>query len=64
MTRKEKHLSVLSMYLAKLEQKYESDFNKLSDSYAQGIDQMRELVNLYHKIEEIKKEIEQINRGY
>lgn len=64
MTRKEKHLSVLSMYLAKLEQKYENDFNKLSDSYAQGIDQMRELVNLYHKIEEITKEIEQINRGY
>lgn len=62
MTRKEKHLSVLSMYLAKLEQKYEKDFERLGEN--QGIDQMRELVNLYHKIEEIKKEIEQINRGY
>lgn len=62
MTRKEKHLSVLSMYLAKLEQKYEKDFERLGEN--QGIDQMRNLVETYHKIEEIKKEIEQINRGY
>ena len=62
MTRKEKHLSVLSMYLAKLEQKYEKDFERLGEN--QGIDQMRNLVETYHKIEEINKEIEQINRGY
>lgn len=64
MTRKEKHLSVLSMYLAKLEQKYEKDFDSLGEAYNQGLDQMRNLVETYHKIEEITKEIEQINRGY
>lgn len=62
MTRKEKHLSVLSMYLAKLEQKYEKDFERLGEN--QGIDQMRNLVETYHKIEEVRKEIEQINKGY
>lgn len=62
MTRKEKHLSVLSMYLAKLEQKYERDFERLGEN--QEIDQMRILVETYHKIEDVKKEIEQINREY
>lgn len=60
MTRKEKHLSVLSMYLAKLEQKYEKDFERLGEN--QGIDQMRNLVETYHKIEEITKEIEQLKK--
>ena len=60
MTRKEKHLSVLSMYLAKLEQKYEKDFERLGEAYNQGIDQMRDLVEAYHKIEEVRKEIEQL----
>lgn len=58
MTRKEKHLSVLSMYLAKLEQKYEKDFERLEEN--QGIDQMRNLVETYHRIEEVKKEIEEL----
>ena len=60
MTRKEKHLSVLSMYLAKLEQMYERDFERLGEN--QGIDQMRNLVETYHKIEEITKEIEQLKK--
>ena len=64
MTRKEKHLSVLSIYLAKLEQKYNKDFEKLNEGYNQDFAFLREMVELYHKIEEVRKEIEQFNRGY
>lgn len=56
MTREEKHVSVLSIYLEQMEKKYDREFERLGDSVA---DETRapKLIELYHKIEEVRKEI-------
>lgn len=59
MTGKEKHLSVLSIYLEQMERRYDREFKKLGDSVADET-RVPQLVDLYHKIEEIRKEIEQL----
>lgn len=60
MNRKEKHVSVLHMYLAKLEKRYENTFEGLGEFADEA--RFRELIDLYRKIENTKKEIEEFKR--
>lgn len=59
MTRREKHLSVLAIYLADLERRYDKEFERLEQH--QTNDNCRVLIDLYHRIEEVKKEIDELN---
>lgn len=61
MTREEKHLSVLSIYLEQMEKRYDREFKKLGDSLADET-RVPQLVELYHKIEGIKKEIGELKK--
>lgn len=58
MTKEEKHLSVLAIYLEQLEKRYDREFNMLGDSVADE-SRVPKLVELYHKIKDVKKEIEE-----
>lgn len=61
MTRQEKHLSVLSIYLEQMEKRYDREFSKLGDSVTDET-RVPQLVELYHKIEGIRKEIEELKK--
>lgn len=61
MTREEKHVSVLSIYLEQMEKKYDREFEKLGDSVADET-RVPKLVELYHKIEEVRKEIGELKK--
>lgn len=61
MTREEKHVSVLSIYLEQMEKKYDREFERLGDSVADET-RVPKLVELYHKIEEVRKEIGELKK--
>lgn len=61
MTREEKHVSVLSIYLEQMEKKYDREFERLGDSVADET-RVPKLVELYHKIEEVRKEISEFKK--
>lgn len=61
MTKEEKHLSVLAIYLEQLGKRYDREFNMLGDSVADET-RVPKLVELYHKIKEVKKEIEELKK--
>lgn len=61
MTKEEKHLSVLAIYLEQLEKRYDREFNMLGDSVADEA-RVPKLVELYHKIKEVKNEILELKK--